>query len=192
MLRPRLTCSTSFLSESRFEAGYIGSRSSHLQPSPTGNGNMDINQAPGRYLSMGSALNTSVANPFFGNGGAGVIGAAKVSQAQLLMPFPEYSTIGEVTNPSSAHYDTLDIKTQKRFSAGVTFLSALTRSHNYDNAFGAGASNSFNTFSVSTPPSQPQDVYNLSRQWALSSIDTPLRFTTAFTYELPFGKGRST
>jgi len=33
-------------------------------------------------------------------------------------------------------------------------------------------------------------VYNLSREWALSSIDTPLRFTTAFTWELPFGKGK--
>ncbi len=173
-----------------FEVGYIGSRSSHLQPSPTGNGNMNINQMPDRYLSMGSALNNPVANPFYGNGGTGVIGSAKVSQAQLLMPFPEYSTIGEVTNPSSAQYDALDIKAQKRLAAGVTFLSTLTWSRNYDNEFGAGGSNSFNSFSGSTPPSQPQDVYNLSREWALSSIDTPLRFTTAFTWELPFGKGK--
>ena len=57
------------------EVGYIGSRSSHLQPSPTGNRNMNINQLPGNYLSMGSALASAVANPFFGHGGTGVLDA---------------------------------------------------------------------------------------------------------------------
>jgi hypothetical protein len=96
------------------EVGYIASRSKHLQPAPTGNGNMNINQVPTSYLSLGSGLNTAVANPFFGHGGTGVVGNATVAQAQLLMPFPEYSTIGSVTNPSHAKYDSLVIKAQKR------------------------------------------------------------------------------
>ena len=122
---------------------------------------MNINQLPRNYLALGSALNTAVPNPFFGHGGTGVIGSATVSQAQLLLPFPEYSTIGMVTNPSSAQYDSMVVKAQKRLSAGFTFLSTFTWSRNEDNEWGSGTSNSFNTFSGSTPPSQPQDYYNL-------------------------------
>ncbi len=173
------------------ELGYAGSRSSHLQPSPTGNGNMNINQLPMNYLSLGSALNTAVANPFFGHGGSGVIGNATVSQAQLLLPFPQYSTIGMVTNPASAQYDSLIVKAQKRLSKGLTFLSTFTWSKNQDNEWGSGTSNSFNTFSGSTPPSQPQNYYNLDAEWALASTHTPLRVTSAVTYELPFGKGKA-
>ncbi|HWE50067.1 MAG TPA: TonB-dependent receptor [Bryobacteraceae bacterium] len=172
------------------EVAYIGSRSNHLQPSPTGNGNMNINQLAPGYLSMGSALNTAVANPFFGHGGTGVVGSATVSQAQLLLPFPEYSTIGEVTNPSKAQYDSMIVKAQKRLSKGLTFLSTFTWSKNEDNEWGSGGSNAFNTFSGSTPPSQPQNYYNLAAEWALASAHTPLRFTNTFSYQLPFGTGK--
>ena len=171
------------------EVGYIGSRSSQLQPG-TGNNNMNINQLPSSYLSMGSKLNTAVPNPFFGHGGTGVIGSATVAQSQLLLPFPEYSTIGAVTNPAKAQYDSLVVKAQKRMSAGFTFLATVTWSKNYDNEFGTGGSNSFNTFSGSTPASQPQDYYNLRNEWSLAAEDTPIRFTNAFTYALPFGKGK--
>jgi hypothetical protein len=172
------------------EVGYIGSRSSRLQPSPTGNGNMNINQVPANYLSMGSKLNAAVPNPFYGHGGTGVIGNATVAQAQLLMPFPEYSTIGEVTNPSSARYDSMVITAQKRLSAGITFLSTLTWSKNMDNEFGNGASNAFNGFSGPSPAAQPQDYYNLQNEWSLASVNTPLRFTGGWSYYLPFGKGK--
>jgi hypothetical protein len=172
------------------EVGYVGSRSYHLQPSPTGNGNMNINQLPLNYLSMGSALNTAVPNPFYGHGGTGVIGNPTVAQAQLLLPFPEYSTIGMVTNPSSAQYDSMVFKAQKRMSAGLTFISTFTWSRNEDNEWGSGTSNSFNTFAGSTPPSQPQNYYNLGAEWALAAADIPLRFTAGWTYELPFGKAK--
>jgi len=172
------------------EVGYIGSRSSHLQPAPTGNGNMDINQVPDNYLSMGSKLNSSVPNPFYGHGGTGVIGSANVAQAQLLMPFPEYSTIGEVTNPSSAQYDSLVVTARKRLGYGITFLSTFTWSKNMDNEFGAGSANAFNGFSGPSPTAQPQDYYNLQNEWSLSSVNTPLRFTSSFTYQLPFGSGK--
>jgi hypothetical protein len=171
------------------EVGYIGSRSSQLQPG-TGNNNMNINQLATNYLSMGSKLNTAVANPFYGHGGSGVIGSATVAQSQLLLPFPEYSTIGEVTNPAKAQYDSMVVKAQKRMAAGFTFLSTLTWSRNYDNEFGTGGSNAFNTFSGSTPASQPQNYYNLGAEWSLAAVDTPIRFTNSFTYALPFGKGK--
>ena len=173
------------------QVGYVGSRSSHLLPTPTGTSALFINQVPTQYLSMGSALNASVANPFYGHpGAAGVIGNATVAQAQLLLPFPEYGTIQAITNTASAQYDSMIIKVQKRFTRGLTFLSTFTWSKNMDSEFGTGGGSSFNTFSGSTPPSQPQNFYSLGAEWALASTDIPLRWTGSWTYQLPFGKGK--
>ncbi len=166
-----------------FEIGYVGSNSHHLQPSSTGTGSININQVPSAYLSLGSQLNQAVANPFYGNGGTGVIGSATVSRAQLLKPFPEYNTIGILTNPSYARYDSLIAKAQKRFAAGLTFLTTFTWSKNMDNEFGSG-----NFLSGST--TSAQDYYNLRNEYSLAVNDTPLRYTAAFTYDLPFGQGK--
>ena len=38
------------------EAGYVASRSAHLDPSPTGSGSVNIDQLAPGYLSQGSAL----------------------------------------------------------------------------------------------------------------------------------------
>jgi len=151
---------------------------------------MNINQVPTSALSLGSKLSSAVPNPFYAHGFTGVIGGATVAQAQLLMPYPEYSTIGEVTNPSHAQYDSVVAKAQKRLAAGITFLSSFTWSKNRDNEFGNGTSNAFNTFSGSTPPSQPQNYYDLNSEWSLASVDTPMRFTATWSYALPFGKGK--
>jgi hypothetical protein len=66
----------------------------------------------------------------------------------------------------------------------------MTWSKNLDDSYASGSANAFNTFSGSTPPSQPQDVYNLKNEWALASVDTPLSVTGAVTYALPLGKGK--
>ena len=173
------------------EVGYIGSRSYHLLGTSTGATALSINQLAPQYLSLGSGLTKSVPNPFFGlAGAAGVIGSSTVSQAQLLLPFPEYSTVSENTNPVHAQYDSMVIKAQKRLSRGLTFLSTFTWSRNEDNAWGSAGSNYFNTFAGSTPPSAVQNAYNLGAEWALASADVPLRFTLGWTYQLPFGAGK--
>src|SRR5205823_13337879 len=99
--------------------------------------------------------------------------------------------IGEVTNLARARYDSVVLKAQKRLAAGLTFLTTLTWSKNLDNEFGGGTANSFNGFSGSTPPSQPQNYYNLGAEWGLASVNTPMRFTATWSYALPFGKGRA-
>jgi trimeric autotransporter adhesin len=173
------------------ELGYIGSLSRNLQPSPTATTpSVYINQVPDQFLSLGSQLNQAVANPFFGHGGTGVIGSATVAQAQLLRPFPEYSTIGALVSSASARYDSMVFKAEKRLSSGLTFLATLTWSKNIDSTFGAGTSNSFNTFSAS-PPTQPQDYYNQKAERGLAVVDTPIRYTTTVLYALPFGKGKT-
>ena len=65
------------------ELGYIGSHSTHLT---LGSASLNINALNPAYLSMGSALNASVPNPYYGHGGTGIVGTANVTAYQLLLP----------------------------------------------------------------------------------------------------------
>jgi len=173
------------------EAGYVGSRSHHMLAASTGLSSMLINQVPTAYLGMGSALSASVPNPFAGLPNvAGVLAGSTVARAQLLMPYPQYGAITENTNPVHAQYDSLAIKAQKRLARGLTFLTAFTWSKNMDNAWGSAGSNYFNTFAGSTPAAAVQNVYDTNAEWALASANVPARFSTSWTYQLPFGKGQ--
>lgn len=165
------------------EVGYIGSNSRRLQPSGTAAGGININQLAPAFLPMGSALSASVQNPFFGKGGTGVIGGQNVTQAQLLLPYPEFGTVSALTDVSHARYDSMVVKAQKRLSAGLTFLSTFTWARSEDLSFASGNN-------LNSAPTTVQDYYNLQNEYSLSIVDVPLRFTTSVTYELPFGKGR--
>jgi hypothetical protein len=166
------------------EAGYVGSRSNHLQPSSTGSGLININQVPPQFLSLGDSLRDAVPNPFYGNGGAGIVGNPTVSRAQLLKPYPQYSSVNAATDVSSARYDAMVLKAQKRLTRGLTFLATYTWSKNLDKSF--GSSNNLNSSG-----SAPQDFYNLAAEYSLAIVNTPSRFTSNLSYELPFGKGKA-
>jgi hypothetical protein len=164
------------------EVAYVGSRSTHLTQATA---NININALNPALLSQGSSLTATVANPFYNKGGAGVIGAATVSQVQLLLPYPTFSTINLQFNDSShARYDSLVAKAQKRMSMGLTMLSTLTWSRNHDASSG-GAGNFLNAGN-----NGPQNPYDMASEYSLANVDTPLRWSTGFTFELPFGKGK--
>jgi trimeric autotransporter adhesin len=166
------------------EVAYIGSHSTHLT---LGSSSLNINTLNPSYLAMGSALNTSVANPYYGHGGSGIVGTASVAEYQLLLPFSAFGSISESYNGyDHARYDSLVLKGQKRFSKGLTFLSTLTYSRNSDASSGGGAGNG----TLNAGGGGPQNPYNLAAEYGRSNFDAPLRFSTSFTYELPVGKGR--
>jgi hypothetical protein len=73
---------------------------------------------------------------------------------------------------------------QKRMSMGFNVLSTLTWSRNHDASSG-GAGNFLNAGA-----SGPQNPYDMASEYSLSNVDTPLRWSTGFTYELPFGKSK--
>ena len=165
------------------QVGYVGSRSSHLTNTTS---NININGLDPALLSQGSALTQTVTNPYAGNGGSGVIGTATVSRVQLLLPYPTFSSINLMfSDPNHARYDSLVVKAQKRMSKGLTFLSTLTWSRNYDASSG-GAGNFLNAGNAG-----PQNPYDMASEYSLSNVDSPLRWSTAFTYELPFGRGKA-
>jgi hypothetical protein len=164
------------------EVGFVGSKSSHLT---TATASINLNALNPALLSQGSALTQSVANPFFGHGGLGVIGTANVQASQLLLPYPTYSAISELFDDSNkAKYYSFVVKAQKRLSKGMSLLTTLTWSRNWDES-GGGPGNTLNSGSKG-----PQNPYNMAAEYAFSNIDTPLRWSTALSYELPFGKGK--
>jgi hypothetical protein len=165
------------------EVGYVGSRSKHLS---LGSASINENALNPALLSLGSVLTQSVPNPFYGNGGSGVIGTATVQQSQLLLPYPTYSSITKLfTDNNKARYDSMVIKAQKNISHGVTFLSSFTWSRNWDESSG-GAGNTLNSGAAA-----PQNPYNMASEYGFSNVDSPFRWSSSISYELPVGKGKA-
>jgi hypothetical protein len=59
-----------------------------------------------------------VSNPYYGNGGTGVIGSPTVAQSQLLLPFPHFSSVNLLASSSYADYNALLIKAERRAGRG--------------------------------------------------------------------------
>jgi hypothetical protein len=165
------------------EIGFVGSKSSHLV---TATALINLNALDPALLSQGSALTQSVANPFFGYGGAGVIGTATVQRSQLLLPYPTYGAVNQTFDDNNkAKYYSLVVKAQKNLRRGLALLSTFTWSRNWDES-GGGPGNTLNSGNKA-----PQNPYNMAAEYAFSNIDTPMRWSTSITYELPFGKGNA-
>jgi hypothetical protein len=166
------------------EADYIGSRSTNLSPGPTGSTAVNYNQLNPSNFNLGyAALSSSVANPYYGNGGTGVIGSATVAQSQLLRPFPQFSSVNLLTSSSHADYNALLVKAERRIGHGLNLLSSFTWSRNRDASF--ATSNSIQSAATSAP----QNIYNLGAEYGRAVNDVPYRFSAGVTYDLPVGHG---
>jgi hypothetical protein len=164
------------------EAAYAGATGAHL---PTGTYQLD--SLPVQNLSLGTALNTQVANPFYGLIKNGTLAAKTVTQGQLLLPYPQYTSIlsggGYVAHST---YHALQMKGEKRFSKGGTVLAAYTFSKLLGNTFaltnwldsGTGASPGF------------QDPANMRAEKSLVGFDSRSRLVLSYSVDLPFGKGQ--
>ena len=164
------------------EAAYAGSSGVHLP-----RGTYELNALPTNYLSMGTALNSLVPNPFYGLVKTGTLSQPTVQQGQLLRPFPQYTGVasgGGYVGHSTYH--ALQMKVEKRFPAGGTFLGAYTFSKLLSNVqsltgwldSGLGASPG------------PQDPNNMRAEKALAGFDSRQRLAVSYTVDLPFGKGQ--
>ena len=102
------------------------------------------------------------------------------------MPFPAYTGINEIFGDDNhASYNSMVIKAQKRFSHGLTFLSTFTWSKNMDESSG-GVGTSLNGGAQGAP----QNPYDTAAEYSLSNVDTPIRWATSISYQLPIGRGK--
>jgi hypothetical protein len=103
-----------------------------------------------------------------------------------LTPFPWASTTFMNESIGLAHYHSLQVTAEKRYSAGLQFLIAYTWSKATDDG-GSGF------YAVENGPggeAAVQNFYNIKGDWGVSAYDITHNLSAAIMYELPAGKGR--
>ena len=93
-------------------------------------------------------------------------------------PYPNLGDGTAVGPWGDSTYESLQATFQRRLNAGLTFLGAWTWSHSIDDSSGTGSE------SVQTP-------YNLNLNRGNSTFDCRQSLVLSWTYELPFGKGKT-
>ncbi|HET6962751.1 MAG TPA: TonB-dependent receptor [Terriglobia bacterium] len=166
------------------EGSYIGNRGTHIETFRTTDGasqNRNLNVTPQRYLSTSPVrdnvtdayLTQNIPNPFFGILPATTtIGAsANIARERLLRPYPQFDQVFSTTNDGYSWYHSLQVRLEKRFSKGYTFLGAYT----------------YSKFMQATQYLNQDD---LRPSEVISDVDFPHRISLSGIYELPFGKGK--
>jgi hypothetical protein len=144
--------------------GYAGSRASNIL-------------IDGNNLNVGSPAACGTTGYTLGCGPGGASFGVPYTQ------FP-YSTVSNISDIGSAHYNSLEIKAETKSSKyGLYALVGYTYSRNYDNGFTDGLGTTLGATYYPLPGWQQLD-------WALSQVNLDNSFTASVIYELPFGKGR--
>jgi hypothetical protein len=170
-------------SHSVFQVGYTGNKGRKLL---YGNPNLDADQLPDRYLSLGNQLNAQVPNPFYGVAPSSTyLGSVQtIAYNEMLRPYPQYTYLQWTRSLPGARssFNALQVKYNYRFNAGLSLLSTYQWSKSLDNGpedyFGWATGN------------QWRDAYNTMLDYNISTSDIPQSFTTALVYDLPYGKGK--
>jgi Carboxypeptidase regulatory-like domain len=144
---------------------------------------------PAADLSLGSvALNTQVANPFFGSITTSSCGLNNktVREEQLLLPFPEFCSAfegGGGPAVGTSRYNALEITYTHRWHSGLDLNLSYTYSKFTDDvqgnsgwAFPGGGNSNLNS-------------YNLSADESVDVSNVPHRFVATYDYALPVGRG---
>jgi hypothetical protein len=168
-----------------FEAGYLGSKLTRL-----GVPDVSLNQLTVGQLALGSQLTQQVPNPFYGQIPANTsLGAATIPRAQLLRPYPRFTTVTLYRNNTGhSTYHSFQSRIEKRYSRGLTFSVAYTFSRLIDDA-GAVFDSAVLTGPVAN--FQAADSYNKQLEKDVSTGSVPHNLSSGFVYELPFGRGRA-
>src|SRR5581483_3088173 len=113
--------------EVRVEAGYVGSHSLFLS-FPAWN----FNQLRPEQLSV--ALQQQVRNPFFGQIANGPLSTATIPLGSLVAPFPQYQSLTlAATSGAFSTYEAFQLKVEKRFGSGASFLLSYADQKLIDN-----------------------------------------------------------
>jgi hypothetical protein len=97
-------------------------------------------------------------------------------------PWPEFGRVFQVSGFGKANYNSFSMKLQRRFSAGLTYLTSYTWSKSIDTGSG-----------IRMPPGDTLFLQNEFCQRcdrAVSAFSATHRFVTSLMYELPFGRGK--
>ncbi len=175
------------------DVAYVGAHGDHLEAfMHDPNQGLPANMARGACLQQPIGAQgagtpcagfSTVASPYAGFSG---------SVSQALRPFPQYGTVtvdsATMDDPFGVYtYHALQVQVTKRVGSGLTVLANYTWSKNITNA-----DSEYPTEAAweGNDTSGALNTYNLKVEKALSQFDIPQRVVLAWTYELPFGKGK--
>ncbi len=165
------------------ELGYLYNQGQFLIDGDPG---IPYNQVNPSYLSLGSSLQDTVPNPFYGKittpGTA--LSQPTIQRSQLLKPFPQYANVISYRKTGAhSNYNAITARLDKRFAQGLTLLVSYTGSKLFDNSPAAV------TF-LGPNSSTYENQYNPQGEYSLSPQDIGHQLVSSYTYELPFGPNR--
>jgi len=162
------------------EVAYIGSKGTNLLIGESG---LAFGQVDPVFLSLGTALQDQVPNPFFGiiTNPSSPLRFETVQRARLLRPYPQYDGVNAFRVPGAKSiYHAMTLRLDKRFGNGLSLLSAYTWGKLLDDAS--------TTVGFLGQAGTQQNAYDRASDWSISSQDIRHRFVTSFVYDLPFGR----
>lgn len=179
-----LTLSRELPSQTVFDLTYIGNYGRHFTLNQY---NMDTLDPS--YFSLGTPyLNSSVANPYAGMV-PGSLGAATITRANLLKPYPYYT--GVFPNyPRIGSFDGnyMYLTVQRRVQHGLQVLGAYTYGKLMDlPIFTSIATTPGGGIATSNGPQNPR---NLAADYSVDTFDVTHRLSVSALYDLPFGRGQ--
>jgi hypothetical protein len=161
------------------EAAYLGNKGTHLESYTN-----TLNQLNPSYLSLGNALNTQVANPYYGIITAGQLATPTITRQQSLLPYSQYTSVsGGYFYPGVSFYNAFTLKVEKRFSQGFSILLSYANSKLLD------ASAATSTVTGGNSSTGILNIYNLLEgEYSKAAQDIPQRLVITGLWAEPFFK----
>jgi hypothetical protein len=182
-----------FPGELLLDVAYAGSKGTFLPMH-----SQDIDQLQAQNLPQNAAdvanLTALVPNPFAGNcpGCTGPVQSGNIGSnattkaAQLLLPYPQFDdfSLAEFDNRNSI-YHSMQLKVQKRLSAGAQLLAGYTIAKLIDNT-----NSEINWLEAASPSWGDANAYNLRGERSLDGFDVSQRLVIGSIVDLPVGQGK--
>jgi hypothetical protein len=162
------------------ETSYVGNKGTRLAANEE-----NLDQVNPSWLSLGNELTDNVTCLADASCPNAIAAGVKIpytgftgSINQALRPFPQYANINSNTQETgNSTYESLQVRAQKFFSHGVSFLAAYTASKTLSNT----------TFQFASFNSGPIDTYSRKRDKAELPDGYPQILSLSTVYELPIG-----
>ena len=165
------------------EIGYTGVRGRRLL---FGNPNLDLDQMPDKYLSLGPQLNGLVNNPLYGivTDPNDYLSQQQIVYNILLRPFPEYTYLQQTRSLPGARsqFDALYAKYNHSFSGGISSITSYQWSKNLDDG-----SEALLGWAIGD---MWRDATNPKLDYSISTHDIPQSFAEAGLFQIPYGTNR--
>lgn len=139
----------------------------------------DFNAVPGEFFSTlpvrdnptNNYLTQQVPNPFAGLLPGTGLNAATVSRAQLLRPYPQFTSVTAAETVGASSYSALQTRLERRMSGGVTLQLSYT-------------------WSRTTTETEYLNPFDTQLHRVIGAFDRPHILVTSGIVELPFGRNR--